>query len=258
MVNNLKELTVASDNGLNRINIPVVEWVSPMTFLPLMVHAKDLGIDITYTGANMSVFNYLNIIGFPNGVTNLRHIKNDYLPITRLSCGLENPILGEYEERILRRVSDEARNSFINGLKLLTSELQNNVEEHAKTSHYWIFSQYWNKTKTCEICIADRGIGYKESYNGTPHEVNNHLDAIQNAIKGVSSKTPTERGAGLQTIRNMFINGYNGEMIVMSGDALFYDYQKKTLMFSCPVSWPGSLICLKFRVKNIDVSKYYG
>jgi len=202
------------------------------------------------------VLNYLDSVGFPNGVTSL-NINDNFLSITKMKCGLENSLLNDYEEMILNNVSKEYRSSFMNGLKFLTSELQNNVEEHARTDHYWIFAQYWERTKTCEICLADTGIGYKESYNGTEYEAKDHFDAIDNAINGLSSKPVKERGCGLSGITKMFIEGYKGELIIMSGDALVYLYKKKPIRYMCPVLWDGAFVGLKFTLKNIDVSKYY-
>lgn len=258
MMLNIKEIDDAVSRGEKEIVLPKIGWVYPLSLLPIVVHANDLGIGLKYTGSNVDVYDYLERVCFPQGITTLSSIENDFLPITKLFCGEGNPILSEYEERILKNVSEECRDSFISGLKILTSELQSNVEEHAKVGFYWIFAQYWEKTKTCEICIIDRGIGYRESYRGTKHEVNTHKESILNAVKGISSKLPDERGAGLQGIRNMFIKGYKGEMIIMSGNSLLYEYQKKSVMYKCPTSWPGALVGLKFRLKEIDVSQYYG
>ena len=239
------------------ISISEIGWVYPMSILPIAVHANNNDVIIYYSGDNPDIDSYLNTICFPDGITSLSDINSNYIPITKISCDLENPMLNDYEERILSNVSEKYRSSFINGLKFLTSELQNNVEEHADIGHYWIFAQYWEKTKTCEICIVDTGIGYKESYKGTKYEVDNHFDAIRNAIKGLSCKPIKERGCGVSGIMRMFIEGYKGELMIMSGNGLFYVNKKKQIMYKSPVPWNGAIIGLKFTLKNIDVSKYY-
>ena len=257
LIKNIEQIDNAVKKGLTEVSISYIGWVYPISILPLVVYANDNGIKINYAGDNNDVSSYLETICFPSGVSELDGVNGDYLPITKLSCGLENPLLNDYEDRILRKVSEKYRRSFINGLKFLTSELQNNVEEHARIENYWIFSQYWEKTKTCEICIADTGIGYKESYVGTKHEVDNHFDAIENALKGLSSKPVNERGCGLSGIMNMFINGYKGELIIMSGDGLLYTYDKKPIMYKSKNPWNGAFVGLRFTLKDIDVSKYY-
>lgn len=256
MVKNIKIIDECIKND-EIISISEIGWVYPMSILPIAVHANNNGALLYYSGDDNNIDSYLDTIGFPEGVTSLSYINSNYIPITKISCGLENPILSDYEERILCNVSEKYRSSFVNGLKFLTSELQNNVEEHADIGHYWIFAQYWEKTKTCEICIADTGIGYKESYKGTKYEVNNHYNAINNALQGWSCKPIKERGCGVSGIMRMFIEGYKGELMIMSGNALLYVNKKKPIMYKSPVSWNGAIVGLKFTLKNIDVSKYY-
>lgn len=257
MLKNVNEINIALTKGITNISISEIEWVYPISILPLVVYANNAGMQISYTGNNTEVSKYLESICFPNGITDLRDINDDFLPITKLMCGKENPLLNQYEDRVLNNVSEIYRKSFINGLKFLTSELQNNVEEHASIENYWIFAQYWSTTRTCEICIADTGIGYKKSYLGTEYEVENDFDAIKNALKGLSSKPVKERGCGLSGIMRMFIKGYNGELVIMSGDGLLYLYNKKLLLFKCPTPWNGAFVGLKFTLKDIDISKYY-
>ena len=257
LIKNIEKIDKAIKKGLTEVSISEIGWVYPISILPLVVYANDNGIKINYAGDNNDVSSYLETICFPSGVTKLDGVDDDFLPITKLSCDVENPLLNDYEDRILRNVSKQFRHSFINGLKFLTSELQNNVEEHARIENYWIFSQYWERTKTCEICIADAGIGYKESYVGTEHEVNNHFNAIENALNGLSSKPVKERGCGLSGIMNMFIKGYKGELVIMSGDCLLYTYNKKSIPYKSKIPWNGAFVGLKFTLKDIDVSKYY-
>lgn len=257
MMKNVNEINKALTDDITDVSISEIGWVYPMSILPLVVYANNNDVGIGYNGNNKEVSAYLESICFPNGITDLYTVDDNFLPITKLTCGLENPLLNEYEERVLNNVSERFRKSFINGLKYLTSELQNNVEEHANIEHYWIFAQYWEATKTCEICIADTGIGYKESYMGTEYEVDNHFDAIKNALNGLSSKPVKERGCGLSGIMRMFIKGYNGEMAIMSGDGLLYLYNKKSIMYKIPTPWKGAFVGLKFTLKDIDLSKYY-
>lgn len=257
MVRNIKEIDAAVSNKKKSVAITNVGWISPISLLPLVVHSAQNGIKIRCSSKRKGVTPYLNRVCFPEGTEDLSEINANHLPITRFSCGLENPLLGKYEESIISKISPEYRNSFISGLKFLTSELQSNVEQHAKINHYWIFAQYWEKTKTCEICLADSGIGYMESYRGTKYEINDHSSAIKNAIQGLSSKTPDERGAGLTGIMKMFIDGYKGEMVILSGDSLLYLYSKKPIIYKCPINWKGAFVGLKFRLKDLKIEDYY-
>lgn len=255
LVRNLKEIDRLAASGQSA-TLQTVEWVYPLSCLPLAVFAEINKIEIKYSGKNINISSYLDTICFPKGTETLATGGN-YLPITKIKCGIKNSILSDYEEWILSEVSEKYRKSFINGLKYLTSELQTNVEEHAKIGHYWLLAQYWPKTKVCEICMADTGRGYKESYKGTQFEVESHGDAIRNALDGKSSKKLEGRGAGIPGIIRMFIEGYRGELVIMSGDALLYLSREKQSLYKCPVVWQGSLICLKFTLREIGISKYY-
>lgn len=73
----------------------------------------------------------------------------------------------------------------------------------------------------------------------------------------MSSKPAKERGCGLSGIMKMFIQGYNGELFIMSGNSLVYIYNKKQITYACPFSWKGAVVGLKFTLKDIDVSQYY-
>ena len=55
----------------------------------------------------------------------------------------------------------------------------------------------------------------------------------------------------------MFIKGYKGELVIMSGNGLLYTYNKKSIMYKSKIPWNGAFVGLKFRLKDIDVSKYY-
>ena len=244
--------------GRNAVDLHEVEWIYPISFLPMVVYANHNNISINCYEENYSIdiCNYLNSICFPEGTTKLSGVHKNYLPITRLACTTGNDILTKYEDRMIEKVDRENRNPFLYSLKYLTSELESNVREHARVKDYWIFSQYWSASRTCEIAICDTGIGYRASYVGTPFEVPRHIDAIINALAGKSSKSPQERGAGIPSIVNMFIEGYKGEMIMMSGDALLYLHQGEDMGYRLGLSWEGSFVGLRFVLKGINIYDY--
>lgn len=74
-------------------------------------------------------------------------------------------------------------------------------------NRYWVISQYWQSSETCEITVADTGIGYKESYKDSSYEVETYEDAIKNAIHGKSSEDNVERGTGIPGMIKIFCEG---------------------------------------------------
>jgi hypothetical protein len=143
-------------------------------------------------------------------------------------------------------------------LKYFTSEIINNVNEHAKIDNCWILAQYYSKpNKTCEIIIADCGIGYKKSYEGTKYQVTNDKDAIINALEGKSSKTDWEgRGNGIRSISKLCVNGFGGKLVIISGNAAVYYKQGQRKEIEMESYWNGALVGINFIPKDINIYKF--
>ena len=256
LVTNLKEIENAVRRGHGTVGLSQVAWITPISFLPIVVYASRYHVSIDCAEKKPDVLGYLGSICFPEGTTKLSERQKNFLPITRLSCNDKNNLLSKYEDRILCKVHEENRSPFSTSLKYLTSELESNVREHADVDDYWIFAQYWPRMRTCEIAMCDTGIGYKDSYVGTMYEVANHIDAIKNALEGRSSKSLQERGAGIPSIVRMFVEGYQGEMVIMSGDSLLHAYSGERIGYKFSLLWPGSFVGLRFRLREINIYDY--
>lgn len=263
LVRNLSEMKKAWLKDETEVELSRVNFVTPLAILPIAVYANHHDLKINCTeDANSDPCRYLDTIGFQYGVTELPKGEKRYLPITKLPPVEDNNVLGEYENRILSQVTTEKANWYKNSVKYLTSELVNNVNEHAQIDHYWILAQYYqfSQNKTCEIVIADNGIGYKNSYEGTEFEVETDAEAITNALEGKSSKSAEakskERGKGIPSIANIFLKGYGGKLVIMSGKSIIYykKEDKKELDTKC--NWDGSLVCINFNVKDVNPLKY--
>lgn len=262
LIANLDEMKTAKSKGTKEIELSKAGFITPLSILPLAVYANYNKLKINCTEENPNVCSYLDTIGFQEGLTTLPNTTKGYLPITKLACIEEDKILGKYEDTILSQADPSQKiRGLKNALKYLTSELVNNVNEHAKIEHYWLLAQYYERPhKTCEIVIADWGIGYKQSYKGTEFEVKTHKAAIKNALEGRSSKSAraksNARGKGIPTIVNMFIKGYGGKIIIGSGDNLTYYSPKGKETFKLNAQWKGALVGIRFNVKELDYIKY--
>lgn len=258
LIGNLRELHQTVVDGKNSTELCPVGWVTPISILPLAVYANGHNIMINCTEQNSDIQTYLAAISFQRGTTKLDPSKN-FLPITKLSCSdRENCVLSAYEDLILNNLPEKNREPSTNSLKLLISEIVANIREHARVDDYWILAQYWNGMRTCEIAMCDAGIGYRESYRGTPYEVDTHMHAIKNALEGKSSKPPVqERGTGIPTIARMFVEGYGGEVIVLSGDSLLYIHKKESVPYQMGLEWTGSFVGIRFKLKSKDIMYQY-
>jgi anti-sigma regulatory factor (Ser/Thr protein kinase) len=259
LISNLKELHQTVVDGKSSTDLCPVGWVTPISVLPLAVYANHHNVLVNCTEQNPDIQTYLEAISFQQGTTRPSKSHKNHLPITRLSCSDEKGyVLSTYEDLILSNLPEENREPSTNSLKLLTSEIVANIREHAKVDDYWILAQYWDRMRTCEIAMCDTGIGYRESYRGTPYEVRTHIDAIRNALEGKSSKPPIqERGTGIPTIVRMFVEGYGGEVIVLSGDSLLYIHKKESIPYQMGLDWQGSFVGIRFKLKSKDVMYQY-
>ncbi|MGA2308479.1 MAG: hypothetical protein ABSG57_02885 [Candidatus Bathyarchaeia archaeon] len=258
LVQNLEELNSALRNDIPYTDLCRADFVTPLSILPLAVFASHNRMNLTCSEKDHDVQSYLSTIGFPNGFEELPSDEKRYLPITRLPPIEQNKVLGKYEDLILEMASsDEYSSSFKLSLKHLTSELVNNVNEHANIDHYWLLAQFWERPhRTCEIVIADCGIGYKASYKGTKYEVKSDRQAIINALVGKSSKKENLRGTGIPSIAKMFIHGYGGKLVIMSGKSLIYDKLGERKEWKLKSQWQGALVGINFNLKKIEFYKY--
>jgi len=257
MITNLEIMKNHIDRGQNEIDLRVKRWISPMAILPIAVLSYIHNIYVNFSSNKPNIRSYLNLIRFPRGTQEFTHRGKSYLPISKLPCSIEDNVLSKYEDMILQNIQQKRiRSPLRNSLKYLTSELVTNVREHAQVDEYWILAQYWPRTKTCEIAIADTGIGYRQSYIGTEFEVETHYEAILNAIQGRSSKDPIERGTGIPSMVNIFCKGYGGEIIIMSGDSLIRMKQEEASPYSIDTTWNGAFIGIRFRVSDLNPLVY--
>jgi len=251
LISNLAEMEKAKFQEAQEVELSRVNFVTPLSILPLAVYANDNGLAINCTDrVNYNPCSYLGTIGFQFGVTEFSKTDKRYLPITKLSTKEDNELLGQYEERILSQTNLERV-----VLKHLTSELVNNVNEHAQVDQYWLLAQYYQQPRPIiEIVLADCGIGYKNSYKGTNFEVTNDTDAIINALEGRSSKTELNgRGFGIPSLVKIFVNTLGGKLIIMSGKSLIYYKPDEKRELKLKSYWQGALVGINFSPKAINI-----
>jgi len=115
----------------------------------------------------------------------------------------------------------------------IVSELVRNVIEHARTENGAIIcAQYYKKSNSIRIGIADTGVGIKYTINQS-HPASSDIDAIQLALRpGITGTTKREggteqnAGAGLFFIKS--IASVNRDFFVVYSGKGFYKLLKKT------------------------------
>ena len=112
-------------------------------------------------------------------------------------------------------------------IKYIVSELVRNVLEHASSKDGAVLcAQYYKKSNTIKIGIADTGVGIKKTINMS-HKANTHLEAIRLALNpGITGTTRREGGTELNAGAGLFfiksIAKVNRDFyMIYSGDAMF-------------------------------------
>ena len=263
LAENLSELIDAKSNGKSEVEISTVEFVTPLSILPLAAYGNQYGVSINCTeDPNSDACGYLRAIGFQSGVKNFQRGDQGYLPIMNRPVAREDNLLTEYEAGIFLRAELPDAFGLRNSLDVLTAELVANVRQHARIAHYWILAQYYERSNNlCEIVVADNGRGYKKSFEGTEFEAETDAEAIQNAFEGKSSKPRKNdlipRGFGIRHIANTFLNSdFKGKLIIISGKSIQYYKQNENKEIPLPLGWPGSVVCINFNAKDLDAMDY--
>jgi len=208
------------------------KWISIHPIVLSMVGALGLTIDssnITCETFEAKSRHYLERMG----LFKLLQIKSDMSIIKHESAGRFIPLTAiTNSEELSRFITDmipllhlEPRHA--EPIKYIVSELVRNVLEHARSIHGAILcAQYYKKSNTIRIGIADTGVGIKETINMS-HGTQTHLEALRLALMpGITGTTRREggtefnAGAGLFFIKS--IAKVNRDLfMIYSGDSMF-------------------------------------
>jgi anti-sigma regulatory factor (Ser/Thr protein kinase) len=250
LFNNIKEII---DLKNKNIELNDVDFITPFAILPLSVLIKLNDLKINFSKINKNVIDYLNIIRFPKGYCTYDIKENKYIPICELKLS-EDIILDKIVDSLLKNIFKSFKNEKIKGtinnsIQYIIAELKDNISQHSKSNDYWINAQYFPKPKICEICIIDTGIGIKKSFENAKKYFSKDWLAIQAALSGTSAKPEDERGTGISTIIKIFVEGYDGELFIMSGNGAVYK-GKSDKSYELPFSWPGTMVSARFKIED--------
>lgn len=254
LINNLKKIREIKGKSKNVIKLKKVDFATPLSILPLSVFSNLNNVTIDFSKIKSDVKSYLEHINFPEGSDCFDIEDKKYIPICKLKLSsrdelsnIENKLL----ENIFDKVDDESdRNVLVNAIKLLISELYDNIDQHANISDYWIQAQFYDKSKVCEICLIDTGIGIRKSYEKNKIFIKLDSLAIYAAMNGTSSKKEEGRGTGIPSVVRIFIEKYKGELVIVSGNGAIYKKHNKETLYQLPINWQGTIVCIRFKIRS--------
>jgi len=205
-----------------KIDLSDREWFYPTTLLPLGDHIKKNKQNIKYIPpTRSSVNNYIEIMvdsldplsyDGQSFVPLINLPKNDTTKANKLLCGLY------HENEWIIVGGKEAYTWVIN-------ELVDNIYQHSEFNNAAVMAQRYERKKFIELCFFDNGISIPGSYNKHLGREFNGIEAIREAINGLSTKHEKGRGTGLADSIKLVSRGMKGEVMVVSDDGIFYKNQ---------------------------------
>ena len=146
-----------------------------------------------------------------------------------------------------------------NTMKFIFYELTGNIYDHSKFSEGCIFGRLMNAQY--DFRVSDNGISIKNSFKNAGYEIENDSDALIKAVNGLSTKNDLgyiERGTGLNNTANIVVNGFDGEFLLISGDAILYINSEKVISQKNPKKLStGTIVHLRVDLTTkIDMYNY--
>lgn len=243
------------------IDLSRIRFAFPL-FLNLLLLTRDKDKRIRFENET----SYLKAISFPDALsvaeTELKNISKTYIPLIADMPNNENSSTSSVTNRIISLINRtvDIPKSVSMGIHYMLQELIDNITEHSLAEKFYVLSQAYPKKKVIDICIADNGKGFRQSYKRAGYNVRNDNQAIQMMASAISSKDRPEnesRGYGLFTSRKMTTEGLSGEFLCISGKAAYAKLKDKEYILNLP-SWNtiGTVVALRIKYDNEKFSIY--
>ena len=207
------------------------KWISVHPIVLSMVAALGLKIDSSHIKCEdieatskhylerMGLFKFL---GIASGIKIREHEPaGRFIPLTQIKSSDE---LSNFITEMIPLLHLQPKQA--EPIRYVVSELVRNVLEHSHSEHGAILStQYYKKSNTIRIGIADTGIGIKQSINVSHHALTD-LEAIRLALTpGITGTTRKEGGTEFNAGAGFFIksiaNVNRDFFIIYSGNSMY-------------------------------------
>ncbi|MEE0935673.1 MAG: hypothetical protein U0L42_08370 [Methanobrevibacter sp.] len=174
--------------------------------------------------------------------------------IKKLNAENDNSV--EITNELLKELNIPKGNQ--NTLKFIFYELIGNIYDHSKFSDAYISGKSDNHY--FDFIFADNGISIIDSFRNAKYSIDNDCDALIKAVNGLSTKNDfgyIERGTGLNNTTNIVVNGFDGEILIVSGRAALYMNSKTIIAKKIPKFCNGTKIHLRIDLNSkIDMYNY--
>lgn len=247
-----------ADSSSGPIDCSSLDWVSPLTLLPLAAHIHAKKKVVAGLGS------YLQTVRFPDGADQISGFQagQNYLPIARFATK-SIPHLEQFTNHFaqlvlqsLGSVGENLRNAWFYAI----AELVTNIAEHFRSPLGWLHAQYWPAKGFLDAVVLDQGRGFRKTYEEADGKTYTHQEAIRRALEGHSVKDDVERGKGLRTTKALVTQSpINGKFLIISGNCGYYaDPQKQTWLNLGAWQWGGAIMAFRINQvsKPVDIYPY--
>ena len=147
----------------------------------------------------------------------------------------------------------------LNIMKFIFYELTVNVYDHSEFNEACISGRFNNGEY--DFIVKDDGISIIDSFRNANYHFENECDALIKAVNGLSTKNDLgyiERGTGLNNTSNIVVNGFEGEILIISGHAALYINKEKIIAQKIPKEFAnGTTIHIRVDLSSkIDMYNY--
>jgi len=259
--------TFKNIDKMERVNfdLTAARWLCPVIILPIAAYITKTRSTFVKT-QNSSTDAYLDTIHFPKGINSVGELEKavpkgkTYVPISVLERdkGTERENLESMFSSLIYQLLGSIPGAQ-NAIYYPIAELVTNIFEHSRDEVGFIFGQYYPKKEYLDICIVDMGRGLAQAYKDEMNLTVSDGQAIEEVLKGQSTKTLQERGYGIRTSKKVVCEGLNGEFVILSGTTALISSQSSEKLVSLPnFYWQGVVVSCRIPKPKggIDISGY--
>jgi two-component sensor histidine kinase len=142
-------------------------------------------------------------------------------------------------------------------LRMWITELLTNANDHAKSNAgFWVCGRYNNDDHKIRICVADSGIGIKQSLvnaDKIPNSISDANAIVKALEEGMTSRAGKTGGLGLKHISS-YIKSHGGSMTILSGTGKVYLAQRKQRVTKNHLKYQGTIVNVMFNAKYVSSS----
>lgn len=255
-----------------------ISFMHPFFLAPLSIYKQMCEKSVTCCNKPSWLDNYLKLTCFeePLVISDSaslcermeKYVSKTFLPVCRFDLHKNNiDDLQTILQDVMRKQS-HSDSRITMPLSYLLGELIDNMNEHSKGKHGYIYSQYLKREGCLDLVLADDGItifgSYMDSGKYCEEIGGDESVALKLANEGRSTKNLPDaenRGYGISSSKDLLVNGLHGSFFMLSGGA-FHRYDCNGSVFvrlPNDIFWNGTIILMRIPVEvpsDFDFYKY--